>query len=164
MFEVPSHRKDTARYCSRKCRFTHQRPWNWNRQQVNCLICGTSISVKPSKAGSTKYCSRKCRNVADSRKKPPNYKGPQRTDRGYIVVDHPDGGRVYEHRLVMEQTLGRPLRRDEHVHHIDHDRSNNDPSNLQVMLCSDHMAFHHGSLDKPRDPLTGRFTSHSLNQ
>lgn len=57
---------------------------------------------------------------------------------GYRLVrapDHPhanSNGYVREHRLVMERTLGRRLRRREVVHHLDGDVANNDPSNLAV--------------------------------
>lgn len=49
--------------------------------------------------------------------------------------DHPhrnQGNYVQEHRLVMERVLGRYLRPEEVVHHIDDDRLNNAPENLQV--------------------------------
>jgi len=39
-----------------------------------------------------------------------------------------------QHRLVMEEAIGRPLTRREVVHHIDGDRSNNSLENLH--LCS----------------------------
>lgn len=58
---------------------------------------------------------------------------------GYRLVtapDHPNayGGRyMLEHRLVAEEKLGRYLRPDEVVVHIDGDRANNDPANLEVM-------------------------------
>lgn len=42
----------------------------------------------------------------------------------------------------MEQKLGRKLRRDEVVHHIDEDPTNNDIDNLCIMSLSDHSRSH----------------------
>lgn len=41
-------------------------------------------------------------------------------------------GYVLEHRLVMARKLGRPLTKYETVHHIDDNKENNDPLNLQL--------------------------------
>lgn len=55
-------------------------------------------------------------------------------------------GIVYEHIIVAEQILGRELKDDEVVHHIDGNRSNNDPSNLMVFqTLADHAAYHKGT-------------------
>lgn len=51
-------------------------------------------------------------------------------------------GQRHEHRTVAEQMLGRPLARDEIVHHIDGNKRNNDPSNLQVMTQAEHARLH----------------------
>ena len=46
------------------------------------------------------------------------------------------------HRVVAEQMLGRPLQKGEVVHHIDGDKWNNSPKNLQVMTQSEHIKLH----------------------
>jgi hypothetical protein len=48
-------------------------------------------------------------------------------------------GMALEHRVVAAEARGRPLESNERVHHIDGNRSNNDPANLEVWL-SDHPA------------------------
>ncbi len=47
-----------------------------------------------------------------------------------------------QHRLLMERSIGRQLGRHEVVHHIDGDKSNNRPDNLQVMTLSEHSRMH----------------------
>lgn len=60
-----------------------------------------------------------------------------KTSKWYRKVDN-----RHEHRTVAEQMLGRPLKKGEIVHHIDSNKRNNDPSNLQVMTQSQHASIH----------------------
>jgi hypothetical protein len=57
---------------------------------------------------------------------------------GYRVITKPSGGQIYEHRDVMQKHLGRSLSKDEHVHHINGDKSDNSIENLQVMDGKSH--------------------------
>lgn len=67
---------------------------------------------------------------------------------GYVLVHvkgHPNARKhshwVLEHRLVMEQMLGRVLLPGEVVHHRDKNKQNNHPSNLQLFASNgEHLA------------------------
>lgn len=62
-----------------------------------------------------------------------------------VVPDHPKAtknGYVLEHRIVMENHLGRSLSNEEIVHHIDGNKHNNHISNLEVMSIVEHGKHH----------------------
>lgn len=74
-----------------------------------------------------------------------------RYSQGYRLIYEPghqeamDGnweGYVYEHIIIAERMLGRSIKDDEEVHHMDFDRSNNSPNNLLVLTKSQHVKLH----------------------
>jgi len=85
---------------------------------------------------------------------PADYVMPKKPNKGWGKLNgyetfcdstHPlvyDAGWVYMHMHVMSVKLNRWLDGDDHVHHIDHNRSNNDPDNLRLEPPSDHSKLH----------------------
>lgn len=71
---------------------------------------------------------------------------------GYLAVympEHPKSmksenwdGYIYEHIPVAEKDIGRYLRDDEEVHHLDFNKMNNSPDNLLVMIYQSHGKLH----------------------
>lgn len=48
----------------------------------------------------------------------------------------------HEHRIVVEEKIGRPLQPGEIVHHIDGNKQNNAPENLRIMTQAEHARMH----------------------
>lgn len=71
--------------------------------------------------------------------------------KGYIyryMPDHPQAsnGYVLEHRLVAERKLGRYLRPEEVVHHINGIKDDNRPENIAVFAQTGEHSKHHAKL------------------
>lgn len=54
----------------------------------------------------------------------------------------------HEHRRIAELIIGRPLKKGEVVHHIDGNKCNNAPNNLQVLRSQSEHCKVHGFLKR----------------
>lgn len=121
-----------------------------------CKSCKKPFEVMRWKLGQGrgKTCSKECRHVwqrdAVAGEKCVLWKGGFYFDKsGYKLIrahDHPfknGGGYVREHRLVMENYLGRYLKPTEIVHHVNQNRVDNRIENLQLLQSNaEHRYLH----------------------
>lgn len=111
---------------------------------------GLTDSQIASKIGFSRSAIRKVRGQLGLRPNGLKEVGAKRLQNGYPLIYLGPGTHVYEHRIVAESKLGRPLFPGEVVHHLDGSRDNNSPGNLAVFAShGDHMA-HHERLKRER--------------
>lgn len=120
------------KYCSKECSNEGLK----TGQIVGCQYCGKQFySTRKT------FCSRECVNHYRSEH------SQHRThyENGYLieyVKDYNKKGNVKQHRRIMEEHLGRKLTKDEVVHHINGNKSDNRIENLQVMSRGEHSSLH----------------------
>lgn len=84
----------------------------------------------------------------------PMWNGGRTIKCGYVCLHKPEhpfcnsNGYIKEHRLIMEEHLGRTLNREEHIHHRNNNKLDNRLSNLQLVTNSEHIKLHRKELNK----------------
>lgn len=94
-------------------------------QMLDCPRCGNKMSPKASSC-------RDCRQY--SGESSPTWKGGRIYNKDGYVLIRIDGNYELEHRLVMEEKLGRNLLQHENVHHVNGVKDDNRPENLELWL------------------------------
>lgn len=108
----------------------------------------------PNPMQGRKHTEETKRKIAETRKlyvreKHPSWQGGKRINHsGYVEIHMPEhpraraNGYVFEHILVAEKMIGRPLKPDEVVHHANRVKTDNQPENLKVILKGEHSHIH----------------------
>lgn len=121
---------------------------------MECLNCKKLLGERPKKYSvkqwaKRQFCSRKCKGIKQKPEALTNYRGGVHvTKKGYVYryqPQHPHKNNkqyVVEHRLVMEKHIGRYLKREEDVHHINGITNDNRIENLELLSHSEHARRH----------------------
>ena len=113
---------------------------------VRCAFCNKERRIHRSYAAKgfkRTFCDIRCygkwASIHRMAEKSANWRGGKfKNAQGYTLVKvskHPyrsRSGYMMEHRLVLEKKIGRPLRPFEDAHHINGNRSDNRPENLEL--------------------------------
>lgn len=149
----PAGLKVLPKFCSQKCSGIYK---SKNKKGVRknfkgiCECCGIEFETYKSPSRKTpRFCSLKCIGEFQKGENNPAYNGGKYICNGYYVLflpNHPKRSKknmVYEHRFIMECSIGRYLEDEEVVHHIDENKLNNNIDNLILFKNnSEHIKYH----------------------
>ncbi len=130
------------RCCSDKCKKDFKKLNSINKEYI-CSGCSRIFFGYRHNKTHLKFCSQDCSKKFMRGEQSPFFSnGATVTSGGYraILVGEKY---ILEHRLIMEEHLGRKLERDEHIHHKDGDKLNNKLENLELMSTVEHSRLHH---------------------
>jgi len=109
-----------------------------------CDLCNKDFTRPSSNLKKQHFCSLTCYNNWRVGENNPQYKrGYSIGSSGYCYTKRKRNGKnVLLHRLLMEEHLGRKLKRYEFVHHINENKVDNRIENLELLNSREHHKKH----------------------
>jgi hypothetical protein len=149
-------------FCSSSCWYTHSTK---ERVKKICQECGKEFETTQYQVsrGHGLFCSKSCNAAVNGRKQLGKAKSPEhkikiglgctgeknyrwnggiKMQNGYTFNRVEKGKYKQEHRQVAEKALGRPLKRNELVHHVNGIPTDNRNSNLLICDTGYHLRLH----------------------
>jgi hypothetical protein len=140
------------KYCGRKCYYEMKRTRkdrvSWTQEMRDRMSNNYKGSGNPMFGIPSAKKGKKRPEFSGERH--PLWKGGFSINQGYKVMEsiYTNGQKVPEHRKILEQKIGRKLKKNEVTHHINRNKLDNRPENLMVMTRAEHINYHRKDLNK----------------
>ncbi len=123
-----------AKYCSLKCKYIGTR----TKRTIKCDWCHKSYSQYKSiiEKSNLHFCSNICKYRHQKGNRHPQWTGKS-FNNGYKTIKI-DGQYKFEHRLIIEKHLGRFLKSEEIIHHLNGIKTDNRIENLSIVCRKTH--------------------------
>jgi len=114
--------------------------------KIHCIFCNKEFEVFHYRKNTAKFCSPSCRSSHTAKKRSENPIPIKRSK--YMFIKNKNYHRANKQGyakicdMVAEEKEGRLLKENEIVHHIDGNKLNDSPDNLQIMDRIEHDRMH----------------------
>lgn len=119
-----------------------------NRPEIICKICRKTFQVIPYRKDIAKTCSFKCGRKFTAQILKDKPKKQTLSSQGYFFIKKWGhyrancNGYVKVADLVLEKKIGRKLKKGEIAHHVNGNRKDDSPENLELMYKKEHDRLH----------------------
>lgn len=151
IFYALKRKNKNRKFCSQECSL---KAYELSNLIYNCAFCNKEFKRKKSAKNNSKhniyFCSRLCKDSGQKlggikEIQPSHYGTRSEEDKVYEIALYRkiwiDTGNTFECRRCKYNEFESSV----HIHHIDHNKLNNDISNLIALCANCHLSLHHGN-------------------